>query len=833
MLRILSSIAVILQLGACAGGGGGGGGANNPGTPTPSDPGYKTITTTVTSYYQPPVKVATLDPVVNQAGTGSKQVFTDTFTANISGGANEDVIVAGLLTGATSAEWGQTRLHMLSWENGTMVDKTAQWFPGNSNVVLGNNNVKFADFFKTGKTDMFVTSTPDIDGLTGPAYLYRNNGTNFVRQTIDTKGAYAHDSTLADVNRDGYTDFIIAGYGVGGVAVGMNNQIDNFTVLKQNPLTATIMGTSSIAAADFLNNGTTSLIATDIGLSRQQKLYSWTQDSPTTVAFTELATLPPSRFDLPKWDSYNFGNGVTRSHNHKAVAYDFTKDGVPDAIILSQPEITNGVWPKYSEIQFLKNSGAGSFTDVTDTTVVGYNTNTTAAYQPKFIDLNNDGEEDILLSGRDPTTANNSTQFLLRSKDGKYVAAFQNIMTNFSAEINKLQNTNNSNNTVNLVRGPGGKLYLVTASNFMNGTDRQVGIYLSELGATNATTPMAAADLIKSIWPYLTTKQVQTVIANNSSTINTEAGTGTVINAETLTNPVGALGFNSSKGLTPISGYITGVDIGDGQAVAQDQIGRGFTLNIKSMNVSTMNAFMRNTAHIDQHNLTSHAEYLVGGSVNTFNNLRVGYDDRSNFNTGSGLGAAPGTISGNIPKQYTVGVPSVYQNGKFNFGVQYTSLNTNPWVAIGGAWGSVSNSGILDHVVTYRDRGFSTQAGVMHVTTNLNPGLVTNITPTIGAWAESGYRYTDTDKFGDLGFYVGVKPVVLSGSVEANIPTAIDSNGNTVYSKRNLAIQNNVTGYARLLYTNMLSKDTMYRFSAMSTQTGQYRLMHEIKWFLP
>ena len=244
----------------------------------------------------------------------------------------------------------------------------------------------------------------------------------------------------------------------------------------------------------------------------------------------------------------------------------------------------------------------------------------------------------------------------------------------------------------------------------------------------------------------------------------------------------------------------------------------------------TPNAFMTNTAHIDEHNLSSHAEYLVGGPVYNLNGVRVGADARSNNNDGTNsqlLGRNPGMI----PQQYTVGVPKLYQNGRATVGVQYTSLNNNPWIYMSGSWGQVNNSGILDHVFTWRDGGFSVQKGVMYTTTNITPGLVTNISPITSVWGESGYRFTK-EKFGDLGFYAGVKPVIVSGSVTANIPTSVDNAGNTVYSKRNMALQNPVTGYARLLYTNRLDKQTMIRISAMATQYGQYRIMNEIRWVI-
>jgi hypothetical protein len=329
----------------------------------------------------------------------------------------------------------------------------------------------------------------------------------------------------------------------------------------------------------------------------------------------------------------------------------------------------------------------------------------------------------------------------------------------------------------------------------------------------------------------MTERQIAQTLATTSSSFTTSAGTGYLLDLEAIMRPVGSMSFQSAGGVRPIAGFLTGVDIGDGQAVAMDQLGRGFNLNIKNMtSAGAPNAFMMNTAQTDEHHLSSHAEYLVGGPVYNINGIRVGADNRMANNDGTGSQMS-GRNPGMVPQQYTIGIPDIYRKGSVSYGMQYTSLNNNPWLYMSGAWGQVNNSGIMDHVFTYRNGGFSVQKGVMYTTTNVTPGLVTSITPITSAWAESGYRFQRKD-FGDLGFYAGVKPVILSGSVEANIPTAVDNTGNTVYSKRNLALQNPVTAYARVLYTNRLSKETMYRFSAMATQYGQYRFMHEIKWNL-
>jgi hypothetical protein len=138
----------------------------------------------------------------------------------------------------------------------------------------------------------------------------------------------------------------------------------------------------------------------------------------------------------------------------------------------------------------------------------------------------------------------------------------------------------------------------------------------------------------------------------------------------------------------------------------------------------------------------------------------------------------------------------------------------------------------MDNVVTYRKRGFSAQASVMHVSTNINPGLITRVSDMWGAWAETGYRFGSARENGDMGIYAGIKPVVLSGSVEASMPTSVDNSGNIIYTNKKLAVQNQTTGYIRALYTNQLNRQTQLRLSAVSTTDGQYRAMTEVRFWI-
>ena len=799
---------------AACGGAGGGAGGNSP------HPGGNPYLRAEVPYATP-VRVATVDPLNNNH---FRYAVTDIFTAEITG-SGQDVIIAGRSTAtATPAEWTDSKISMFSWSGGTLVDRTAQWFPGGINVITGSEpSLQFADWFNTGRTGMFVAPSTDGSTTTSPAYVYTNNGSSFSRQAVGPSGIWAHGSAVADLNNDGFKDIIILDSASGAnTTLAINNRINSFNTYTERAAGSATLGGNAVVAADFLNNGTTTIITTDNHsvAGHVQKLYSWSLDGNNKLNFTELATLPTSRFNLPKWQAI----GILDSHNVQIAAHDFNNDNVKDAIVFSQPgRVAAGTSTDYSEIQFLKNNGSGTFTDVTDTTLVGYNTNTRTTYQPKFLDLNGDGLIDILVSGGD--NSGTSTQFLLKSNDGKFVAAYQNIMTDFLSQTKTMLGSDNNGNTVNLVRGPNNKMYLVSALSFMNGSDRQLAVYMSELGTQSTTTAQSAVNLILQKWPYMTVAQANDMLARTSATYFG----GRVLDLDAVMNPIGSLSVGTGRGMVPINGFIAGVNLDSGAAVVMDSMNRAFSVNLQAMNVTRMNAFQLNMEHNDSHTLTSHAEYLVGGPKVTHNGVRVGAETRYNTMNQSGDGAA---MVNQQYTNYTVGMPKIWSRGGFSFGTQYTALNQNPWISMGGAWGQVTNSNILDNVISYRSGGFSTQASFMHVTTNIIPGLVSNVSNITGGWAETGYRYTDPKGVGDMGVYAGVKPVVFSGNVSARIPTSVDNTGNLVYTNKNMAIQNQTTGYVRAMYSNMLDRNTQYRLSGMVLSTGQYRIMNEIRWVI-
>lgn len=807
----------------CGGGGSGGSPSYTQPISTPSTPPTAYARSQVP--FSTPVTVGTVDPLINTGNNGSRAFEGDTFVANISG-SGQDLIIAGRST--ANKDWIPSRISMFSWQGNSLVDTTAQWFPNNINVIQGTDNVFFADFFHTGRTGMFIA--PNTDGSTpdnGPAYVFTNNGTSFSRQSIGTNFS-AHGATIADLNGDGYTDLIILDQmNSKNSTLAINDRVSGFR--SYTATTGPFISGSGVAVADFLNNGTTTLITTDNTTSagQVQKLWGF-QIANDQLTFTELATLPTSRFNLPKWQAL----GIRDSHNIRVSAFDFNDDRVPDAVVFSQPGISPGVdISRYSEIQFLKNNGSGTFTDVTDSILVGYNTNTRPTYQPKFLDLNGDGLTDILVSGSDVT--GNSSQFLLKSRDGKFVASYGTVLTDYLSQINNMNGSGAKYGSVNMIRDPNNRLYLVSAISFMNGSDLQLKVYASLLGSPTVTTATDAVALIKQTWPYMTDYQANLTLAKTAATYLNGIP---VIDDSALLQPIGSLNIPTLHGLQSIRGTISGLNVDSTQTIAIDSTGRYFNTNLHSMVTQGNNMFGNNTEHIDQYELTSHAEYLINGTVTTIPTglgfgLRGGAEGRTPYNT---IGGKEDQGYGLLtkPVQYTIGIPDYYKNGAWSLGMQYSNLNYNPWIGFAGAWGEVVNSTVFDHVISYHDQGFVAKASLMYVTTAINPGLITNVAPMTGGWAEAGYRYNTDQQFGDLGFYMGVKPVVFSGSVEAKLPTAIDNAGNINYTSQTLGVKSDVTGYARLLYNKSIDKYTQYRLSGTVLTNGQFRVMNELRLFL-
>jgi hypothetical protein len=797
----------IVMLTAC-GGGGGGGGASYV-NPNPSSGGGiqgQAPVTTTTSGIGTPTLVATINPLVVASSYGSA---LNTFSADLANSGTPNIVVAGDCNGCGSSNHVNSTITVFGWSNGSLVNQTSQWFSGTDNVIVGTPKVSFGDFNGSGRQSMFIAPGTDGQVSSNTVQMFVNNGTTFTRYDVALPHPIdSYDSAV--FNWHGVDNAVALAYPYTEVIMGSNT--NNFKAYAVSNVSG-----ASIASGNFLGTGAPSFIVGQYGSSttlgaQPDALVGFNYDPVAdSVTMPFIRNMPTPLFNTSPYFAQTGG-----SNTIKVVKMDFDESGVDSAFIIAMPNNWQ-TSPWQSSIQFLKNNGSGVFTDVTATTVTGYNMNLGPSFNPVIIDLLNTGLPDIVLP------AAGGTQVLTQVSKGQYVGSMANVISNFTGQIQPLltQGQSSTNSTVTFVKGPNNDLYLLgMVPETLNGSAANQ-FYLSKLtGNTVALNAQQAITAAKTAWPWLTNTQLNTMIVATGSSF---AGVP-VINDQALLSPSGSLSvFNK-----PIQGYLAGINMNssDSNITAMDSLGRTFNANLSGMHMSGWsNSFNTDTEHIDQYELTSHTEYLINGAVNSYGPVRVGSETRNQFNTLNMSDPTLGPTIGYTPINYTFGIPRLWQSGNWSGGTQYTTLNYNPWLAFGGSWGMVTQTGNFDTTLRYNEGGFSAVAGSTYTTTNMTPGLITRVSDIYGVWGEAGYHFSN-----DIGVYAGVKPVVISGNVQANLPTGVDNAGNLQYTGKTLALQNQTTGYVRALWGTELNRQTFYRISGTVMSNGQYRLMNELRY---
>lgn len=316
---------------------------------------------------------------------------------------------------------------IFSFTNGAWINSTDSFVTDNE--IGGYDAAIHGDFNNDGITDFFFPGVSDMADIypTNNLYLSNNGGYKKIDYVFDS---FNHDAFVADVNQDGFDDVLLADFGPNtGIAFGSADGLDFKSSNNRG-----LWGCAGISAADYLGDGSVTILASDVydeDKNGWTNLYSWSLDSETNLTLKKISQLPTPRFELPKWAAYNFSPdyGTATSHDTRVLPFDFSGDGLVDVIQMSVPWYTDGVWPDYSEMQFLLNKGAGVFEDVTDSILVGYPNQITSSYHPVFIDINNDGRTDIFLSDSDYALSTShifdSTLCLMQHEDGKFYAIGQ------------------------------------------------------------------------------------------------------------------------------------------------------------------------------------------------------------------------------------------------------------------------------------------------------------------------------------------------------------------------------------------------------------------------
>lgn len=370
------------------------------------------------------------------SGLGDKELTyacSMAYAKDLNGDGTDEVIFSGWETQPnTPSKYSNTQITIFGWRNGIFQNLTNQFLPNRINQVEGVGSIAFGDYNGDGRLDMFLSAYADMDHDVKP-YVLLNNGNSFTRQELE-KTRWQHDSAAYDINKDGFSDLVVVGYGPGAIYLGSSSGL-----IKQQ--VTDYIGGSGVVVDDFLGDGSVSMVIVDHYSGRDFGLYKFADISNGQVKLEYVSTLPSARFDQPLYNLPVYGassDPLGRSHDVRTVSLDFDKDGLKDVVVISRPAWNGTTWENYSEVQFLKNQGSGQFVDVTDSVLKNYDIKSAASYAPDVRDFNGDGLVDIFLSEGSFVGKQNSTTILFQRSDGTFTDSARSTLSG-------------------LIRGDGGK----------------------------------------------------------------------------------------------------------------------------------------------------------------------------------------------------------------------------------------------------------------------------------------------------------------------------------------------------------------------------------------
>ena len=294
-------------------------------------------------------------PSVFDGVTGSSTTFAD-----VDGDGDSDV----LITGSNSSFDAIAKLYLNDGAgNYTEVEDTP--FDGSFSGAAA-----FSDIDGDGDEDVLITGD---NGTERMAKLYTNDGTGEFTEVMGTPftGVTGGSIAFSDVDADGDNDVLLTGIDNSFDVFSklyLNDGAGNFSELPDTPFAPVFNGAVAFADIDGDNDEDLLIIGGESSSEGVAKLYS----NDGTGSFTEVADTP-----FP---------GVVRGD----VAFtDIDNDGDKDLIITGQIELFVGSAGLYT------NDGTGVFSEVENTPFDSVYNSALA-----FSDIDNDGDEDLLITGR-------------------------------------------------------------------------------------------------------------------------------------------------------------------------------------------------------------------------------------------------------------------------------------------------------------------------------------------------------------------------------------------------------------------------------------------------
>jgi hypothetical protein len=297
------------------------------------------------------------------------------------------------------------------------------------------------------------------------------------------------------------------------------------------------------------------------------------------------------------------------------------------------------------------------------------------------------------------------------------------------------------------------------------------------MSGTSQAAPVVAGAvaIISQLWPYMTPEnQAQLLLKTANKNLpgysETTHGQG-LLDLDRATQPVGALAIPTSGrtgSAVPIAGSISlSSSVGTlqsavGSVAVVDDFKRDFQVSLASA-VSSHN-LVTNPVMLQHRAGQSWSAKLAGIYSEQFQGFALG---QSVQNASVSLDSRAFGSQDETVHQFTM-----------------TQTAKNPYVNFTGMWGEVNSSTMFEYNATWSGQsGMWAQGGVIRTNTNINRGLVQNVSPMYSVHAVAGYTKNN------VSVYAGLQPKVVSGSVNLRLPTSTDADGVMSYSDTSVKMQ--------------------------------------------
>jgi len=443
---------------------------------------------------------------------------------------------------------------------------------GNSITVVDVNNDGLDDIVKMDQASDLVVQLQNINGT----YTHYNLG--------DVGAGNVWGMAVADVDHNGWKDV--------ATGAGATSLVKLFWSGSTITTTTTVLSGSyfvqNITFGDIDNDGWVDLaVCDDNDYMKIYKNNSGTMSLTTTLIDTEIN--PGMTYGGDPYDSGNYGS----------VWLDIDNDGDLDLYIAHCRQSATSYNDERRRDRLFRNNGAGGFTEDAGATGLELPGNFKQTWTSSFGDLDNDGDQDVVL-----TNHGENSQIYSNNGSGVFtdVTAGSGFSTSFDAIESFVEDFDNDGWLDILISGPGLRLY----KNNHDGTYTQATNAFG--GAMTSFLSFATGDL------------------NHDGFIDLVASYGNVYNSPTTTDDV--LWMNDKNSNNFITFHLTGTASNDGAIGAKVIITGSFGTQVREVRAGesygTENSFDLHFGLGSDVTIASAVIEWPSGLTNTFGTLSAG-----------------------------------------------------------------------------------------------------------------------------------------------------------------------------------------------------------------